>query len=117
MLKLWSDVILNQTVTSGATVYTSIVPAARSNGDVALEIISSAGTLAITQQCSMDGKTWYDPQDGAGNALGAVIAAMTVGSKYIVPSAVVAPYIRYKLVESTAETIVKIKLIFSEETS
>jgi len=114
-IAMYQDVIFNESI-NGATAYTSSVSSVRSTGNTALKIVSSAGTLAITQQCSADkGKTWQDPTDGAGNALGAVLAAGGVGTYYIVPSVVVSPLIRYKVVESTAATTVTITYIQSEE--
>jgi hypothetical protein len=113
---LSNQIIHNASVSQAATVYSDVVKADLSNGEVALEIVSSAGSITVTQQCSIDGYAWSDPVDGAGNALGAVVAAMTVGTKYVVPSAVVAPLIRYKIVEgNTAATVVKLRLIFQEE--
>lgn len=114
--KLYNQVIHNAEVARNATAYTSSVPFSRATGEIAVEIISSAGSITVTQQCSQDNSTWYDPQDGSGSALGAVVAAMTVGSNYVCPSAVLAPYLRYKIVEgNTAATTVKLRVIFQEE--
>jgi hypothetical protein len=114
--QLFDRVIHNVEVAQNATAYTSIVEATGSTGEVALEIVSSAGSITVTQQCSPDKNTWYDPEDGSGNALGAVVAAMTVGAKYVVPSAVVARFLRYKIVEgNTAASTVKIRFIMQED--
>ena len=113
---LWKDRIFNANVAQNATVYTSGVPFSRATGEVALLIVSSAGEITVTQQCSFDGENFHDPLDGAGSALGAVTAGMTVGTKYVVPSPVVAPYVRYKIVEAnTAATDVSITLVSQEE--
>lgn len=114
---LWNKIIHSAEVAQNATAYSSSVPFSRATGELALKIVSSAGSVTITQQCSMDdGISWQDPEDVSGNALGAVVTTMTVGTKYVVPSAVVAPLIRYKIVENnTAASTVVLELCFQEE--
>lgn len=100
-------------VTKAGTVYSSVLGVDDLAGHVGLRIISTAGSVTITQQCSLDGTTFYDPVDTAGNALGQVVAAQTVTTGiYVVPDVVLAPYVRYKIVEgNVAATAVTINLV------
>lgn len=100
-------------VAKNATVYSSKVSVDDLAGHVAIQIVSTAGSVTITQQCSLDGTTFYDPTDTAGNALGQVVAAQTVTTGiYVIPDVVLAPYIRYKIVEgNVAATAVTINLV------
>ena len=100
-------------VAQAATVYSSSLASDNLAGHVGLELISTAGSVTITQQVSLDNTTFYDPVDSDGNALGQVITAQTVTTgRYIVPDVVLAPYIRYKITETNvASTVVTIKLV------
>jgi hypothetical protein len=82
-------------------------------GSAAVFIISTAGSVTITQQCSMDNVTWYDPVDTSGTALGGVRAALTVTAGVYVPfSPVLCEFIRFKVVEqNSAATAVTLKLL------
>lgn len=113
---LTRQIIHSASVAQNATEYTDVVTSHRSTGDAAILIVSSAGSITVTQQCSLDNIKWYDPVNGAGSALGAVVATMTVGSKYVVPSTVVAPFLRFKIVEgNVAATTVTITYSFAED--
>ena len=115
MRNLWKDVVYNGTANNNTT-YGSVINTQRSTGDVAFKVVTSAGEIAVTQQCSMDGVNFYDPIDGADSALGTINASLTVGTYYIVPALVVAPYSRVKVVENgTASTVVTITMVFQEE--
>lgn len=109
-------VIMNAVAIDGATAYTDSVKFSHCTGSAVLHIISTAGTLAISQQCSMDNVNWYDPVDTAGAALGVVKAAqgVTTGS-YTAFTPVLTQYIRFKVVESTAATTVTLTLSFRLE--
>lgn len=101
-------------VTKAGTSYSDAFRFTGASGFVAVQITTDAGSVTITQQCSLTGETdtWYDPVDSAGAALGAVVAAMTVGTKYIQPDPVLAPFIRYKIVEgNVAIAAVSITLV------
>ena len=95
------------------TVYSSVVAVDDLAGHIGIRIISTAGSVTITQQCSLDGTTFYDPTDTAGTALGQVVAAQTVTAGiYVVPDVVLAPYVRYKIVEGdVAATAVTINFV------
>lgn len=96
-----------------ATVYSSPMAAEDFTGHVGMVLITTAGSITITQQCSIDNTTYYDPVDPDGTALGDVTSAETVTTgKYIIPDPVLAPFIRYKIVEgNVAATAVTIKMI------
>lgn len=91
---------LSVTVDASSTGYTSSFQLNYCAGFISLLITSTAGTVTITQQCSVDGITFYDPVDASNAALGAVAAGMTVGSRYVQPNPVLAAYARYKIVET-----------------
>ena len=102
-----------QAVAQNTTVYSNKISVDDLAGHVAIRIISTAGSVTITQQCSLDGVTFYDPVDTAGTALGQVVAAQTVTTGiYVVPDVVLAPFIRYKIVEgNVAASAVTINLV------
>lgn len=89
-----------QAITRAAIAYSDSIDFSSCEGDIALLIASTAGSVTITQQCSVDNSNFYDPVDKDGTALGAVVSALTVTTgKYVAVSPVIAPYIRYKIVE------------------
>lgn len=113
-----------QDVAQAQTGYSLAIPFHRSAGTVGIELITTAGSITVTQQCSVNynpenasAATWYDPVDAAASALGTVATACAVTTgKYISYSPVFAPYIRYKVVEqNSAATKVSLKLVQKEE--
>ena len=110
------EILMNAVAMDGETSYSDSVNFRLCTGSAALIIISTAGTLAISQQCSMDNNAWYDPIDTAAAALGVVKAAQTVtAGVYVVFTPVLSEWIRFKVIESTAATTVTLKLLFREE--
>lgn len=99
------------------TVYTDSKKFRSTTGFITILVTSSAaGSVTITQQCSKNNIDWYDPIDSDANALGQVIAAMGATTYYIQCSPVLAPYIRYKVVEDgTLATAVTLDLIYQED--
>jgi len=74
------------------------------DGTACLKIISTAGSITVTQQCSLDDVTWYDPETAAG-AAGAVENAITVTTgRYLSFTPVLCDYIRFKVVQSGGAT-------------
>ncbi len=71
------------------------------DGTATLKIIS-AGTdsnITVTQQCSVDNVTWYDPTNESG-AIGAVENAITATlGRYLSFTPVLCDYIRFKVVQ------------------
>ena len=112
------QILMNaETIAKNATVYTSSMRFERCTGTVGVLFKSTAGTITISQQCSLDDKTWYDPVNAAGSALGTVCTAKaTTTGTWTTYSPVMACYIRFKVVETnTAETVVTLTLAFQEE--
>lgn len=108
-----------ETLTAGDTHYSSSMKFDRCTGTVCVFIVlTGTGTATISQQCSMDDITWYDPENASGAALGTVCTshAATTGA-YISYSPVLTSSIRFKVVETggLAGTIATVKLIFQEE--
>lgn len=100
-------------VTKAGTSYSSVLSAGDLAGHIGIRLITTAGSITVTQQCSLDGTTFYDPVDTSATALGQVVAAQTVTTGvYVVPDVVLAPYMRYKIVEgNVAATAVTINLV------
>lgn len=101
----------------GATEYTKSIKFENCSGDATVFLVSTAGSITVTQQCSLDNKTWYDPVNASNSAIGAVIATMGVTTGiYISFTVVLAPYIRFKIIEhGSAATTVTLKLIYRHE--
>ncbi len=106
-----------QSIGKAATGYSNSVDFSRCQGDASVFIISTAGSITVTQQCSMDNVTFYDPVNSSGTALGGVATALTVTTgTWVSYTPVMAPYIRFKIVEgNSAATVVTLKLVFREE--
>jgi hypothetical protein len=86
------------------------------DGTACLKIISTAGSITVTQQCSIDNVTWYDPTNEAG-AIGAVENAITVTpGRYLSFTPVLCDWIRFKVVQGAgATTSVTLELSYRVE--
>ncbi|MDP2366078.1 MAG: hypothetical protein Q8M94_20195, partial [Ignavibacteria bacterium] len=114
--QITKKVLMNAVTISAATKYSDSMPFRQCAGSAILLIISTAGTLAISQQCSNDNVNWYNPVDTAGGALGVVKAAQTVTpGVYVVFTPVLSEWVRFKVIESTAETVVTLTLSYRLE--
>jgi len=107
-------------ITKNTTVYTDSCKFHRCVGDaiVWLAHVSASGeNLAISQQCSLDDVTFYDPVNASAAALGSVATAQAAtAGVYISYTPVIAPYIRFKIVAAnTNDTVLDLKIIFREE--
>lgn len=103
-------------VAQNATEYSEVMVFSQSTGEVAVLLVTTAGSITVSQQCSTNNKDWYDPVDATGAAVGVVTTAegVTTG-KWIVYTPVMSEYIRFKVVENnTAATTVTIKIIVQE---
>ena len=101
-------------IAQAGTEYSDAIAFDVCEGELALLVVSTAGTVTISQQVSLDNVTFYDPVDSAGSALGVICTAkaVTAGS-YIAINPVVAPYSRFKVTETnTAATIVSLTVTF-----
>jgi hypothetical protein len=76
---------------------------------------STAQNIAVTQQCSTDNKTWYDPETAAA-AAGVVDSSITAASTvYMSYTPVLCDYIRFKVVNSGTSNLVSITLAYRVE--
>jgi len=104
--------LLDKVTVVNETKYTDSWSFRKCTGSAAVLIISTAGTLAISQQCSVDNVNWYDPFDITTGALGVAVAAQTVtAGVYRVYTPVLSEWARFKIIESTASTVVTLTLI------
>lgn len=106
-----------QAAAKAATVYSSSIRFDACAGDATIFLVSTAGSITVTQQCSLDDSNWYDPVNASGSAVGSVASAFTVSAgTYITYTVVLAPYVRFKVVEGdVAATDVSLKLIYRFE--
>jgi hypothetical protein len=106
-----------RSVSTGDTVYSSSFNAENSNGFSAMLIdIGTGGGAAgvtVTQQCSLDGTTWYDPVDTDGNAVGSVYSSLT-SDKYVQFDPVLTNKIRFKVVAGATVDTVTLKYLWKE---
>ena len=78
-------------------------------------VIGTTCSVVITQQCSTNNVVWYDPIDISATALGTVGTFKTAGTYYVQFSPVMAPYIRFKLVEGdVAASAITLELVYQE---
>ncbi len=109
---LWSA----EAMTTAVGTYNSAsIDMLRQTGHMALLVVTSAGSLALTYQVSADGTNWYTPEDTDGNGLGSINAAVTVGSNWIVFNPSLARYVRVVAVLTVGDSTVSIDLFHSEE--
>jgi len=115
--QLKSPILMNEAIDKAATRYSKACSFRECAGSVAVIITTTAGTITVSQQCSQDGVTWYDPTDTAAGALGVVRTALEVTTGIYTPfTPVMCEYIRFKVVEANvATTTVTIRLIFRQE--
>ena len=106
-----------QAVDKAATGYSTAIDFRRCTGETAVLLKTTAGTIAVTQQCSVDNVNWYDPTDALDIAVGSVVAAQTVSTgRWIAFSPVPCNYLRFKIVEAnSAATVVTLTLIDREQ--
>ena len=104
-------------VVKNTTVYSNSRKFHDCDGTACLLIVSTAGTITVTQQCSTDDTNWYDPETASG-AAGAVEDAITVTTgRYLSFTPVLCDYIRFKIVETgtSADTAVTLTLVYRVE--
>jgi hypothetical protein len=88
------------------------------NAAILLTLTSSGhATATVTQQCSMDNVTWYEPITTAGAANTLVITAIDheATPAYIIFDPVLAEYIRFKVHVDTAIGFVTLQLAYRLE--
>ncbi len=104
------------TVAKNGTSYSNSREFHDCDGTACLKIISTAGSITVTQQCSLDDVNWYDPETAAG-AAGAVEDTITVTTgRYLSFTPVLCDHIRFKVVEANvAATSVTLELSYRVE--
>jgi len=113
---LTRNLSISQTVTASATGYTESLNFRAAKGYAAILYTEelAGSSVTITQQCSLDNVTFYDPTDADGTALGEVAAALTA-DRYTQFSPVIAPFIRFKVVAAAGQSSVfSMKLVSME---
>ena len=102
----------------GLTVYSESTNFRYTDDNASILLTTTAGSITVTQQASMNNIQWYDAYDAAGNVLGTVVTAQGVTTgKWIAYNPVMAPYTRFKVVEvgGAANTVVTIELMLQED--
>ncbi len=104
------------TVAKAGTAYSNSRRFHDCDGTACLKIISTAGSITVTQQCSLDDVNWYDPETAAG-AAGAVENAITVTTgRYLSFTPVLCDFVRFKVVEANvAASVVTLELSYRVE--
>ena len=110
------ETLMNAVTVNGETKYSNSRKFHQGTGSAVLIIISTAGTITVSQQCSPDDVTWYDPIDTSDGALGVVQSSQGVTTGiYVAFTPVLTEYIRFKVVESSASSSVTLKLLYRTE--
>ena len=104
---------------SNATIYSDSTKFRSTTGYAGMMVtiaVAGATGITITQQCSVDGTHWYDPVDPDDTAMGEVTTAAAATTKYVQFSPVLAPYIRFKIVEDNTGAITQctLRLVYQE---
>lgn len=100
-------------ILQAATAYSSSVLFDRCEGDVSILVVSTAGSITVIQQCSLDNVTYYSPVNASGTVIGTVCTALTVTTgTYIAYSPVLAPYVRFVVTENNSAAT-KVSLSFT----
>lgn len=110
------EVLMNVSVLRNGTSYSNSRRFHDCDGTACLKVVSTAGSITVTQQCSLDDVNWYDPETSAG-AAGAVENAITVTTgRFLSFTPVLCDYIRFKVVEANvAATTVTLELSYRVE--
>lgn len=110
------EVLMGVVAVSNQTKYSNARKFHDCDGTACVLIVSTAGSITVTQQCSTDNVTWYDPETSAG-AAGAVEDTITVTTgRYLSYTPVLSDWLRFKVVENgTASTNVTLTLIYRVE--
>jgi hypothetical protein len=104
-------------VAQNATEYSEIFRHDKSSGYSGMLITVSAGSVTVTQQCGLeDNGLFYDPVDASNTALGSVVTTMGAGTRCVQYDPVMAPFVRFKIVEANvASTTVTFTPFFLED--
>jgi hypothetical protein len=100
--------------TSIGTYYSDKIEARSSKGYAGLLVTTTAGSIAINQQVSINGVNFYEPVNSSDEDVCAVHAAITVGTKWVDFAPIVARYIRFKFVLTSENASVTAQYIQQE---
>ena len=100
--------------TATGTYHSNGIQSHFSEGQTALLVLTSAGSLAITFELSTDGTDWYEPVNTAGTKVNSIRSGLGANA-WIVFTPQVAEWIRFKLVLTGANSTVSVKYIQQEE--
>ena len=101
-------------IAQAATEYSDSVAFDMCEGEMSLLVVSTAGTVTINQQASVDGTNFFDVVNANGTAQGTICTALAVTTgTYVTISPIMTPYTRFKVVETnTAPTVVTLTISF-----
>ena len=105
-------------VAQAATEYSQSTNFRYTDESASLLLSTTAGSITVSQQCSMNNVDWYDPYDTAGNLIAVVATAQGVTTgKWIAYNPAMAPYTRFKVVETggAADSTVIVELMIQED--
>lgn len=114
----------NKLIPKGETVYSKATSFRESTGVVAVLLSSTAGSITVTQQCSLDynednpnAAHWYDPVNENGSGIGVVGVALPITpGRYSTYAPILAAAIRFKVVEQNVDdSVVSLTLVRQEE--
>ncbi len=77
---------------------------------VVLIIVTGTGTCTITQQCSTDEVTFYDPETASGAAGAVEDSIVATAGRYLSFTPVLCDWIRFKIVETGTSNAVVVTL-------
>lgn len=106
----WVSLAMSSTT---STYTSSAIKLDRGDGFTSLLVLTSAGSLAITYEVSIDGTNFYTPKDVDGNALNVIASAMTANT-WVEFDPTITLYIRFKFVVTVADSTVSAYLIYNE---
>lgn len=90
-------------VTGSSPYYTDLIDVRNNRGFASL-LIKSSASIDVSFEVSEDGVTFYDPKDTSGTSLGAIQTAIA-SDKWVVFTARMANYIRFKLTINSNSTV------------
>jgi len=116
MLKM-QTLLSAEAVEKAGTIYTPGFLFEQCTGNVSVLLVSTAGSVTITQQCSFDNIHFFDAVTHEGTATGNVCSAVTVTTgTYVTYSPVLAKFARLKIVEgNVAASAISLIIAFSKE--
>jgi hypothetical protein len=76
-------------------------------------LVTTNGTVVVSQQCSLDGSTWYAPRLSNGTVTDSI--ATPDSTRYVQFTPVIAPFIRFKVLGNSTSSNVSLNFISSEE--